>query len=441
MTQANNVTGGLQERQTHCLLAQAFLQVDATQVKRLVILGSTGSIGRQTLQVVARHPERFEVLALAGHTNTAVLLDQIQQHHPKLVSVATVKERQTLQTQLKAVGYEQPLTILCNDADEALTQLATLAEATHVLVGVVGMVGLPPTLAALQAGKLVMTANKETFVSGGHLVQPYLPQLLPLDSEHSSLFQCLQGHNVSYIERLWLTASGGPFLRLPLEAFADITPAQALKHPKWTMGSRISIDSATLLNKGLEVIEAYWQFGLPPEKIAVVVHPQSCIHGLVEWVDGSYTAHLGPTDMRLPLQYGLSYPQRWPSPLEADLQRQPSPVLGLTTPSPLELEPIAPERTPCLRLAQESLKAGVAYTCALNAADEVAVQAFLNEQIRFVDIPRVLEGVLTQVSTAPPLQGLQHTCLADALVVHQWATQSAKTACGLLGKLSKVSEA
>jgi 1-deoxy-D-xylulose-5-phosphate reductoisomerase len=424
------------------LLASAFHTFPAGARKYLSILGSTGSIGTQTLEVVTRHPEQLTVVALGAHQNMKLLAQQIQQVQPKYVSVANATAKETLLALLAQQGVTFPLTILCNDTEQGLQQLACLNEVTHVVVGVVGMVGLAPTLAAVKAHKLVMTANKETFVAGGALMQPYLNQILPLDSEHSSLFQCLHGANLNEVQRLWLTASGGPFLHRPAETLAQVSVADALKHPKWTMGQRISIDSATLMNKGFEVIEAHWQFGLKPDKIQVVIHPQSTVHGLVEWVDGTFTSHLGPTDMRLPLQYGLSYPERWPSPLispfASHLAASQPPQLAdsyntARALGDLTFLPLDPLHTldsgdiaqfPCFRLAMEALKAGSAYTCALNAADEVAVNAFLQEKIRFTAIAESVEYTLNALTTSNEATPI--ASVADAERVHAWAMETAE---------------
>jgi 1-deoxy-D-xylulose-5-phosphate reductoisomerase len=349
---------------------------------RLVVLGCSGSIGVQALQVLASHPQQISVLALSAGHNINQLVQQVAQVKPKWVGVATEEGRQAFYAACPTFAKDKVLI-----GEEGLCTLATLPEATGVLVGLVGFLGLAPSLAALKAGKTLYTANKETFVAGGHLVQPYLKQVVPFDSEHSALFQCLQGNSLKEVDTLWLTASGGAFRDWPLERLQEVTVAQALKHPNWEMGAKVTVDSATLMNKGLEVIEAYWLFGLPASAIEVVVHPQSMVHSAVAYCDGSVIAQLGPPDMRLPIQYALSHPQRWPAPYA------PRP-LKLTELNQLEFSAPCLERFPCLRLAYEALALGSLATTTLNAADEIAVALFLEENLSFVEIPKLLSRVL-----------------------------------------------
>jgi 1-deoxy-D-xylulose-5-phosphate reductoisomerase len=383
---------------------------------QLVILGSTGSIGTQALDVCRHHPERFEILALAGGTRLDVLISQIQEFTPPYVSVATDVLRQSLIDALQAQGIPLPASILTTESG-GLSQLATLTEATDVLVGVVGILGLTPSLAALEAGKRVLTANKETFVAGGHLVQPYLKQVIPFDSEHSALFQSLNHASTNAIKRLWITASGGPFLGYSLAQLAEVTQAQALKHPKWTMGAKVTIDSATLMNKGLELIEARWLFDVDPTQVDVLVHPQSVVHGMVEFIDGSVMAQLAPTDMRIPIQVAMSWPERWHG---AYMQTH----LDLKTLSQLTFLPPDEETFRCLALARQALQSGSKSTTILNAVDEVVVQAFLEERLRFVDIPAVIERVLEKGTTLGGFS--EFPSLEEILHLDAWAREEVK---------------
>jgi 1-deoxy-D-xylulose-5-phosphate reductoisomerase len=385
-------------------------------MKSLVILGSTGSIGTQALDVCRNHPEQYRVLALAAGENVAVLAQQIQEFQPSYVSVKTPDARHTLLKQLQEMKL--PVIPDCAVGCEGLHALATLPEADDVLVGVVGIVGLAPTLAALQAGKRVLTANKETFVAGGHLVQPYLQQVVPFDSEHNALLQSLQGSDTTAIKALWLTASGGPFRDLKhRHEFDAITPEQALKHPNWRMGTKVTIDSATLMNKGLELIEAHWLFGVPSERLKVLVHPQSIVHGLVEYTDGSVMSQLGPADMRIPIQVAMSWPSRWDGAYMCS-------HLDVAQLSQLTFYPPDETLFPALPLARQAMETGPAATIALNAADEVAVQAFLERRIRFLDIvetvARVLEALPTHEAASQPLPDLEAIDHLDA-----WARQQA----------------
>ncbi|HEY9744672.1 MAG TPA: 1-deoxy-D-xylulose-5-phosphate reductoisomerase [Oculatellaceae cyanobacterium] len=352
----------------------------------LCILGSTGSIGTQVLDVVRRFPERFQVKALAAGKNIELLASQVQEFQPGAVSVQTPELADALRVLLP--DYRGKILT----GVEGLNRLAEWPEAPTVIVGLVGLLGLEPSLKALQAGKKLITANKETFVAGGHLVSAYLDQILPIDSEHSAIHQCLCGQDRAAIETIYLTASGGPFRTWSREAMASVTLEQALKHPNWVMGPRITIDSATMMNKGLEVIEAHWLFGLPYEQIQVIVHPESILHSGVAFKDGSVLMQMGVADMHVPIQYAMTYPERLPN-------LEPGVKLDLLSLSSLNLEPPDFERFPCLRLAYEAGRIGGGATAVLNSADEMAVQLFLERKIGFMDIPRLLEATLASYDT------------------------------------------
>ena len=357
-------------------------------MKTLAILGSTGSIGRQTLQVVESMPEKCRVVALAAGANLEELAGQIARHRPQLVSVADAAKAAELRDRLAQTANGAGLPEI-QHGREGLLSVATHPEADTVVSAAVGVVGLEATYAAVQAGKRVALSNKEVLVAAGELVMAAAKakgvELLPVDSEHNAIHQCLRAGRASEVRRLILTASGGPFRRTPIAQMAQATPEQALAHPNWRMGRRITIDSATLVNKGFEVIEARWLFGVEPKQIEVVIHPQSTIHSMVEYVDGSILAQLGPTDMRMPIRYALTYPEREGSngvELNWDALRR------------LDFEKVPPRKFPCLRLARRAMEEGGAQTCALNAADEIAVEAFLERRLPFSGIARVIEGVL-----------------------------------------------
>lgn len=358
-------------------------------MKRLAILGSTGSIGRQCLSVVEALPGRFQIVALAAGNNLDELAAQLERHRPQLVSVADARRADELAERLRGRGLQlQPLPEIQWGRD-GLLAVGTHPEAEMVVSAAVGVVGLEATYAAIERGKQVALSNKEVLVAAGELVMAAAEkagvELLPVDSEHNAIHQCLRGGQRAEVKRLVLTASGGPFRKTPLKDLAQVTPEQALAHPNWRMGQRITIDSATLVNKGFEVIEAHWLFGMRPEQIDVVIHPQSIIHSMVEFVDGSILAQLGPTDMRLPIQYALTYPERVASnQVELDWLRL----------RRLDLEKVSTRRFPCLRLAREALRKGGAMPCAFNAADEVAVAAFLERRLPFPAIAEVIERVL-----------------------------------------------
>ena len=360
---------------------------------RIAILGSTGSIGNSTLSICASYPERFQVVTMAAGTNIEAAFAQCRRWMPKIVSVAREEDAITLRTRLGEAGIVN-IEVLHGAA--GTIRVATHPEVDFVVSAIVGVAGLEATFEAARLGKTIGLANKECLVAAGELItaeaRRHNKPLLPIDSEHNAVHQCLRGGRMSEVSRVWLTASGGPFLHTPKAEFADITVARALDHPTWKMGRRITIDSATLMNKGFEVIEACRLFNLPASQVGVVVHPQSTIHSMVEFVDGSILAQLSVTDMRLPILYALTYPER----IESDLKFN---VLDLK-----RLDFTAPDldRFPCLRLAYEAAEAGGAKSIALNAADEVAVAAFLEEKIDFNQIPMTIEAVLHETAEAHP---------------------------------------
>jgi 1-deoxy-D-xylulose-5-phosphate reductoisomerase len=355
--------------------------------RKLAILGSTGSIGRQTLSVVEAMPERFGVVALAAGGNLDELIGQIERHRPEVVSVGDAVKADELAARLKDKGVS-PLPAI-HHGREGMLAIGTHAAADIVVSAAVGVVGLEATYEAVKLGKIIALSNKEVMVAAGELVMAAAKkagrELLPVDSEHNAVHQCLRGGEHREVLRLVLTASGGPFRKSPLASLKDVTPEQALNHPNWKMGSRITIDSATMMNKGFEVIEARWLFGMRPDQIDVVIHPQSTVHSMVEFVDGSVLAQLGPTDMRMPIQYALTYPERVASNQVA---------LNWSKLRRLDFARASTRRFPCLRLAKEAMKKGGAMPCALNAADEVAVAAFLERRLPFLGIPEVIERVL-----------------------------------------------
>ncbi|HXV76421.1 MAG TPA: 1-deoxy-D-xylulose-5-phosphate reductoisomerase [Candidatus Polarisedimenticolaceae bacterium] len=350
--------------------------------KRLAVLGSTGSIGVSTLDVVAAHPGRFDIVALAAGDNLERIERQIRRFEPECVSVRDAEVGAELRRRIGRACR------IVHGLDGAVT-VATWPGVDMLVSAIVGAVGLIPTHEALGIGRDVALANKESLVvAGAHMTRQAEENgaaILPVDSEHNALHQCLRGERLAEIRHLWLTASGGPFRGLTAQQLAQVDRAQALAHPTWKMGPKITIDSASLMNKGLEVIEARWLFGLPPDRIRVVVHPKSVVHSLVEFVDGSFKAQLGVTDMRHPIQYALSYPERWESTL---------PPFDPVAAGPLEFEHPDFERFPCLALAFRALDIGGAAPAVVNAANEVAVQAFLDERIAFVDIPRAVSAAL-----------------------------------------------
>jgi len=372
-------------------------------MKRIAILGSTGSIGRSTLSVVESYPDRFQVATLAAGNNAELAFEQAVRWKPRVLSVAKEPDAETLRAKLHSAGLSE---IEVVNGAAGTVRVATHPEVDFVVSAIVGVSGLEATYEAARAGKTVGLANKESLVVAGELITAEARKqgkpLLPIDSEHNAVHQCLRGGRMEEVERIWLTASGGPFLKTPKSEFASITVQQALNHPTWKMGKRITIDSATLMNKGFEVIEACRLFKVPPERVQVIVHPQSTIHSLVEFVDGSILAQISVTDMRLPILYALTYPERIPSELRFS-------IMDLRN---LDFCPPDMAKFPCLRLAYEAASSGGAKTIALNAADEVAVAAFLDEQIGFEEIPRIIEEVMA-ATPAGHLESIKRVLALD----------------------------
>jgi 1-deoxy-D-xylulose-5-phosphate reductoisomerase len=372
--------------------------------KRISILGSTGSIGRSTLSVAESYPERFQVVGLAAGRNLEEVFEQARRWRPRIVSMAEESDADALRGRLRQAGQSE---IEVVHGAAGTVKVATHAEADFVVSAIVGVAGLEATYEAVRAGKTVGVANKECLVAAGELITAEARRrgkpLLPIDSEHNAVHQCLRGGRMEEVERIWLTASGGPFLNTPRSEFDSITVEQALSHPTWKMGKRITIDSATLMNKGFEVIEACRLFHMPPSKVEVIVHPQSTIHSLVEFIDGSILAQLSVTDMRLPILYALTYPER----IQSDMRL---PVRNLRH---LDFCPPDMSKFPCLRLAYDAAEAGGAKTVALNAADEVAVAAFLDGKISFLEIPRIIEKAVA-ASNLGTLGSIAEVLEADA---------------------------
>jgi 1-deoxy-D-xylulose-5-phosphate reductoisomerase len=378
-------------------------------MKKISILGSTGSIGVNALEIIARYPDKFQVVALAGGSNTAKMEEQILRFSPELASVKAPE----LAERLKDLLPRRTTRIL--SGMEGLLAVASHPEAEMVISALVGSVGLLPTLTALRAQKILALANKESLVMAGEILiretrERGVP-ILPIDSEHSAIFQALAGHRREDIKRIILTASGGPFLNTPLEKLPEVTPQQALNHPLWRMGKKVTIDSASLMNKGLEVIEAHWLFGVPASKIEVHIHPQSVVHSMVEYIDGSVIAQLALPDMRGPIAYALSYPER------LDLKL---PALNLFEIRQLTFSPVDPERFPALGLAYRALEEGGTMPAVLNAANEVAVEAFLEGRLGFRQISRLIRETMDRHH--PQEKGN----LEDILRAHAWAREEAQ---------------
>jgi len=373
-------------------------------MKRIAILGSTGSIGRSTLRVAESYPDRFQITTLAAGSNLEAAFEQAQRWRPRVVSMAAERDADALSARLKKTGIGD---IEVVDGAAGAVRVATHSEVDFVVSAIVGVAGLEATYEAVRAGKTLGLANKECLVAAGELITAEARRknvpLLPIDSEHNAVHQCMRGGRMEEVERVWLTASGGPFRNTPASDFASITVEQALNHPTWKMGKRITIDSATLMNKGFEVIEACRLFHMPPSKVDVIVHPQSTIHSMVEFVDGSILAQFSVTDMRLPILYALTYPER----IESDMR------FAVSDLRHLDFAPPDLKKFPCLRLAYEAVAAGGAKTVALNAADEVAVAGFLEGKLRFDQIPRIIEDVLTDTKS-DPLESIQNVLEADA---------------------------
>ncbi len=362
-------------------------------MKGITVLGSTGSIGVSTLDVIAQHPEQYRAVALTANRDVSRLFEQCLAHRPDYAVMVDEAAAEQLQQKITTAGLE---TEVLSGVD-GLLKVAALPQCEQVMAAIVGAAGLLPTLAAARAGKRILLANKEALVMSGHLlmdvVNEYGAELLPIDSEHNAIFQCMperfNGLESGGIEQILLTGSGGPFRSVAPETLVDVTPDQACAHPNWVMGRKISVDSATMMNKGLELIEACWLFDAPPQKIQIVVHPQSIIHSMVEYVDGSVLAQMGSPDMRIPITHAMAWPQRMASGVKR---------LDLFEVARLDFERPDFERFPCLRLAREAAEAGGTAAAILNAANEIAVSAFLNKALRFTDITTVIEATLADVT-------------------------------------------
>jgi 1-deoxy-D-xylulose-5-phosphate reductoisomerase len=370
------------------------------RVKRLAILGSTGSIGRQTLEVVRAFPQRFQVVALTGGRNLTLLRAQVREFKPKLISTESGNKGERIS----------------GASHLSMEEIAAHPDVELVVIATAGKAGLGPTLAAIRAGKTVALANKEVLVMAGEVVSAEAKrrgvEILPIDSEHSAIWQCLRGEDRKDIARLILTASGGPFRSKTMKQLAEVTPAEALKHPTWQMGTKVTIDSATLMNKGMEIIEAHWLFGVPFDRIEVVIHHQSIIHSLVEFVDGSTKAQLSFPDMRLPIQYALTYPERWEGAFRSKMDYA---NLGS-----LNFEAVDLERFPCLRIAREAVVEGGTYPAVLCAADEVAVELFLTKRIGFLGIADLVARTIKRHS------GVSQPSLEDIIAADAWARGAAR---------------
>ena len=380
-------------------------------LQNLVILGATGTIGRNTLDVARRHADKLRVLALTANSDADALFELCSEFRPQKAAMADAAAAQRLAAKIAAAG----LAVEVSAGAEALATLAALPEADQVMSAIVGAAGLLPTLAAVKAGKRVLIANKEPLVMAGALLMDAAAShgatLIPIDSEHNAIFQCLPatyrcGAMPRGVRRLVLTASGGPFRETPLEDLPAVTPQQAVRHPNWVMGQKISVDSATMMNKGLELIEAATLYRLPSERLDVVIHPESAIHSLVEYVDGSMLAQLGQPDMRVPIAHALAWPERWESGVDG---------LDLALMARLRFEPADTRRFPCLRLAREALVAGGNAPNVLNAANEIAVEAFLKGQLAFTGIAEMIENCLS-AARLPPADDLE-----GILAVDSWA--------------------
>ena len=363
-------------------------------MKGICILGATGSIGVSTLDVVARHPHLYKVVALTANKNIDALFEQCLAHSPEVVVIVDEPKAAEFKTKIE---HSRLANLRVLTGADALVEVSTLPNVDSVMAAIVGAAGLLPTLAAAQAGKTVLLANKEALVMSGDIfmdaVEKSGAQLLPIDSEHNAIFQCMPasyqtGVSAKGVRRILLTASGGPFRTKPLEELPSVTPAQAVAHPNWDMGKKISVDSATMMNKGLEMIEACLLFNMKPEQIQVVLHPQSVIHSMVDYVDGTVLAQMGCPDMRIPIAHALAYPERFESGASP---------LDIFAVKHMDFEPADLARFPCLRLAYEAITAGGTMPTVLNAANEIAVEAFLNEQIRFTDIPVVIEKTMHEI--------------------------------------------
>lgn len=389
-------------------------------MKAITLLGSTGSIGTQTLDIVAQYPEQFRIVGLTAGRNVTLLAQQIRKFRPEIVAIGDEDKLQELQEAIADID-PQPMILV---GETGVVEVARYGDAEAVVTGIVGCAGLLPTIAAIQAGKDIALANKETLIAGGPVVNPLIEKhgvkILPADSEHSAIFQCLQGVIPGGLRRIILTASGGSFRDLPIEKLAEVTVADALKHPNWSMGQKITIDSATLMNKGLEVIEAHYLFGMDYDDIDIVIHPQSIIHSLIELQDTSVLAQLGWPDMRLPLLYALSWPER----IHTDWK-----PLDLVKAGNLTFREPDHEKYPCMQLAYAAGRAGGSMPAVLNAANEQAVALFLEEKIQFLDIPKVIEIACEKHQQ----DNCQSPGLDDILAADKWARQEVLAASEVLG--------
>ncbi|MFB8798035.1 MAG: 1-deoxy-D-xylulose-5-phosphate reductoisomerase [Microcoleus sp.] len=389
-------------------------------MKAITLLGSTGSIGTQTLDIVAQYPEQFRIVGLTAGRNVTLLAQQIRKFRPEIVAIGDEDKLQELQEAIADID-PQPMILV---GETGVVEVARYGDAEAVVTGIVGCAGLLPTIAAIQAGKDIALANKETLIAGGPVVNPLIEKhgvkILPADSEHSAIFQCLQGVIPGGLRRIILTASGGSFRDLPIEKLAEVTVADALKHPNWSMGQKITIDSATLMNKGLEVIEAHYLFGMDYDDIDIVIHPQSIIHSLIELQDTSVLAQLGWPDMRLPLLYALSWPER----IHTDWK-----PLNLVKAGNLTFREPDHEKYPCMQLAYAAGRAGGSMPAVLNAANEQAVALFLEEKIQFLDIPKVIEIACEKHQQ----DNCQSPGLDDILAADKWARQEVLAASEVLG--------
>jgi 1-deoxy-D-xylulose-5-phosphate reductoisomerase len=382
-------------------------------MKRLAVIGSTGSVGQSTLRVVEHLSDRFDIFALAANSAVDLLAEQTAAFRPQVVAITDAARVDEFRSRCRNRQTPVPEVVT---GEAGLRQITSATDVDIVVSAVVGAAGLQPTYSAVAAGKTVALANKEAMVVAGELLCRTArltgARLIPVDSEHSALDQCLRSGRPGEVRRLILTASGGPFRETPKEQFAEVTPEQALKHPTWQMGKRITLDSATLMNKGLEVIEARWLFDIPPERIDIMVHPQSIVHSMVEFVDGSIVAQLGTADMRQPIQYALTYPDRLPSPVAS---------LDWSAMSRLDFSLPDREKFPCIRLAYRAMEMGGTAPAVLNAADEVVVQAFLERKISFSEIPKVIAGTL-EAHRVQSADGLESVMAAD-----MWARDHARS--------------
>ncbi len=374
--------------------------------RKIVVLGSTGSVGINTLRVVESLGDRFQIIGLTARKNINLLEKQIKKFHPKIVALADKKSAQELYGRFKSIRILS--------GQEGVIEVARLKEADLVVSAIVGASGLIPTLEAIKAKKTLALANKEALVMAGEIVMQEIHKrgvgILPVDSEHSAIFQCLKGERKEDVSRIILTASGGPFLNFSLKRLKLVTPQEALKHPAWEMGKKITIDSATLMNKGLEVIEAHHLFGIDIDRIEVVIHREAIVHSLVEFVDGAMLAHLGTPDMRLPIQYALTYPERLPTPLEK---------LDLTKIRRLTFQKPDTRKFPCLKLAYEAARIGGTAPAVLNATNEIAVSLFLKKKIGFMEIPRMIKKVLNGHKP------IKNPTLSEILKADAWAREEA----------------